>query len=74
MQHTSYSIEKRQNQWVIWACGARVLVCKHKKMAIMIARRATHMLRESPASDASRRFTHAHPSDQHSQAFSPHEP
>ena len=69
MEHTSYSIEKRQDQWVVWACGARVLVCKHKKMAIMIARRASNMLRESPASDASQPIADAHPPDQHSDAF-----
>jgi hypothetical protein len=65
MERTAYSIEKRQDQWVVWAGDARILICEHKEMAIMTARRAANMLRESYASDASPRSDHAQLPDQH---------
>ena len=63
MARTSYSIEKHQDQWVVWACGARVLICDDKTMAITIARRAANMSREGYATDTSQRITDAHSSD-----------
>jgi hypothetical protein len=66
MECTCYSIEKHQDQWVVLACGARVLICNDKKMAIMIARRAANMSRENYATDTSHQIADAHSSDRQS--------
>jgi hypothetical protein len=49
MERSCYSIEKHQDHWVVTAHGARILICKHKKAAIMLARRASNMLHDSYA-------------------------
>jgi hypothetical protein len=48
MEGTCYSIKPDQDQWVVLACGTPVLICKRKKVAVMIARRAANMLFNDP--------------------------
>jgi len=43
---------EHRDQWVIWADGKRVLLSKRKKMAVMVARCASKMLRDYCTSGA----------------------
>ena len=46
MERACYSIEKVGDQWVVSTRGARILICKRKKEAVMIVKCASEMLRK----------------------------
>jgi hypothetical protein len=41
-----YSIGKRHDEWVVSIDGKAIMRCKHRKMAVQIAKRATVTLTE----------------------------
>jgi hypothetical protein len=41
-----YSIGKRRDQWVVSIDGKAIMGCKHRKMAVQIAKQATVTLTE----------------------------
>jgi hypothetical protein len=60
MEHTSHSIEKRQDQWVVWACGARradLGLQAQENGNYDHKTRLEHVARES-SSDAAQRIEH----------------
>ena len=44
MEKTCYRIEKYQDQWVVSACGTRIMICKKKRTALKTVKHATVLL------------------------------
>jgi hypothetical protein len=44
MEQTCYFIEKSQDQWVVSACGTKIMTCKTRRIALRTVRRATVLL------------------------------
>jgi hypothetical protein len=45
MKRAFYKVERYEDKWVVVACRQKILVCKTKKMAIELTRRAACMMR-----------------------------
>ena len=44
MERTCYLIEKYQDQWVVSACGTKIMTCKKRRTALRTVRNATVLL------------------------------
>jgi hypothetical protein len=44
MERICYLIEKYQDQWVVSACGTKIMTCKKKRTALRTVRSATVLL------------------------------
>jgi hypothetical protein len=44
MENACYRIEKYQDQWVVSACGTRIMICKKKRTALKTVKHATVLL------------------------------
>ncbi len=45
MKRALYKVERYEDKWVVVACRQKILVCKTKKIAIELTRRAACMMR-----------------------------
>jgi hypothetical protein len=45
MNRRFYKVERHEDKWVVLACSNKLLICKTKKIALELTRRATYMMR-----------------------------